>query len=248
MEKYKFCKLCGKEVLNILHKDFNVDIEHLNISENYIDKKYIKSEMANDLLLFFSDDMLLGALKDSKRIERQRTLMGRKWTEYYYQFEDKSYGIFDSYGKKVPRNRKHYLEHSTYVVRIKQQDMRRPLVSKPVENKPLPLSKRLDAYKISKVENITDEQIKGMINEVVNTISKNLFQPLPNDFMKIKCNYIHSYPEAMSEFMNIVRRYEQNKKDSELHKQMNIGYDLFFNEKRMNENKIEIIEWSKTFK
>lgn len=247
MNKQKFCKLCGKEVLSILHKDFNVDIERLDVSKNYVNEKYIKSEMANDIFLFFNNDMLLGALKDNKRVKEKRVVFGRKYLEPYYQFESQSYDVFDCYEKKVPRNRKHYLEHSTYVVRIKQQDMRRPPISKSVERKPLPLSKRLDAYKISKVENVTDEQIKKMINEVVSSISKNLFQPIPNDFVKINCRYIRSYTEAMSEFMNVVRRYEQNKKDSELHKQMNIGYDLFFNEKRMNENKIEIIEWAKIF-
>ena len=40
MKKYDFCKMVGKRALAILRNDFGVDIQNLDVSENFKGQKY----------------------------------------------------------------------------------------------------------------------------------------------------------------------------------------------------------------
>ncbi len=244
MKKYDFCKIVGKNNLNTLRNDFGIDIQNLDVSENFKGLKYKKEEMENDLFLFFKGDKLLGML------------IGNTRNKEYDSFE-RYCGEFDRYpNNKLARNRKNYTEIATDIIRIKKSDrqlkMKERIYCRPVTAKQ-DLKKRLEIFKQNKYNSITHERIIKISTEVAAFISKNLFMEMPVEYKKIKWFSVDGYPGLLKAFADDVKDYQNSYKEFEnLKKRFGDKYVYDRNsilsniETNYRSNKVEIIKWYNT--
>ena len=234
MKKYEFCKAVGKYGLKSLRNNFGVDIQNLDISENFKGQKYVKSEMENDMFLFFKGNILLGMLIGNER--------KKKFDEFEHNIIDE----FESYSdNRLNRNRKNYTELSDYIVRIKKSDMKLLRKFNSCERHKTPrqlLKERLNDYKRSKYDSITNEQIEEMSKRIVVGISRVLFQKMPEEYQKIKWYHLNGYSELLEAFSKDITEYKR------LYQSFidEPRYDREYVERQYKDAKIEIIKYYNT--
>ena len=196
MKKYEFCKAIGKYRLQTLRDNFGIDIQNLDISENFKDQKYIKAEMENDMFLFFRNNSLLGMLIGNER-KKKFNEFDSNYTEEFENYND----------NRLIRNRKNYTNLSDYIIRIKKSDMKLPrkIYHRPTNENSL--NNRLAEYKRNKYNSITHEQIQDMIQKVITKISTNIFNQLPAEYKRLKWYSVNSYAELLEAFSKDVADY-----------------------------------------
>ena len=230
MKKYDFCKMMRKAGLQVLRNEFKVDIEKLDVSNNFKGNKYTK-DMANDIFLFFNKKGFIGLTIGNKYDKKYDYLNTTFIDEFYCHYNRKT----------LNRNWKNLNIFATDVIHIKKSDM--TLRKKQNNtNKPKSLNERLKEYKINKYDKITHEQILNKSKEVVSFINERLFETLPNEYKYIKWFTINSYPKLLESFSKDVNDYivSYNRMNK------NKGFDEQFDINEYNTNKINILKWYKT--